>query len=140
MDIKDLRKKLLNNPEFRKEYFKINIPFEMSKRIMSARIKRGITQAQLAKKINTGQSSIARIEKGNAIPTLGLLQKIAEALNMLLVLPSLRPMEEFIVSINSQGVGLTDLSFASEEESYTTIDNINFKVRKAACFVKEAQL
>ncbi len=41
----------------------------------------GLTQAQLAKKIDSTERSISRIEKGTMIPNVALLQKIAEVLN-----------------------------------------------------------
>ncbi|MFI7338419.1 helix-turn-helix domain-containing protein [Streptomyces sp. NPDC050085] len=44
------------------------------------RHERGLSQAQLAALIGTGQAAISRIENGRDVPTLPLLARIAEAL------------------------------------------------------------
>ncbi|MFJ8827300.1 helix-turn-helix transcriptional regulator [Streptomyces sp. NPDC102467] len=44
------------------------------------RRRRGLSQAQLAELIGTGQAAISRIENGRDVPTLPLLARIAEAL------------------------------------------------------------
>lgn len=49
--------------------------------IFVARKKKNFTQAKLAKKLNTTQSEIARIESGYQNVTFDKLQKIASALN-----------------------------------------------------------
>jgi len=45
------------------------------------RIKRGLTQAQLAEMVGTRQSSIARLENGTNVPSLSFLDRIAKALD-----------------------------------------------------------
>lgn len=118
MDINEARRRLLQNKEFRKAYYKLDLPFEMSKMVISARIKRDVTQAKLAKIIKTGQSSIARVEKGNVIPTLGMLQKIAEALKMILLPPLFVPAEEITVTTEIKEVDNTNF-FSKSLEPYT---------------------
>ncbi len=49
--------------------------------IIEKRIQKGMTQAQLAKKIGTKQSAIARLESGTYNPSIDFLQKVAEGLN-----------------------------------------------------------
>ena len=49
--------------------------------IIEARRKHGLTQKKLAEKIGTTQSVIARLESGNANPSLAVLTKIAKALD-----------------------------------------------------------
>lgn len=44
------------------------------------RIRRGLTQQQLAERVGTTQSSIARLEHGKTKPTLETLARIAVAL------------------------------------------------------------
>ncbi|MER7983937.1 helix-turn-helix transcriptional regulator [Streptomyces sp. NPDC095817] len=45
------------------------------------RIRRGVSQAQLAELAGTGQAAISRIESGRDLPTLALLGRIASALD-----------------------------------------------------------
>lgn len=85
-DWKDLRKDLLKDPEFKAEYEKMQPRFEAVVALIEARNKKGLTQVALAKKINTKQSAIARLESGNANPSIGFLQKLAEALGKKLVI------------------------------------------------------
>lgn len=79
-------KNALKDPKIRAEYDKLEPQFAPIEAILEARVKKGITQAQLANKIGTKQSAIARIESGNANPSIGFLQKLAEALGKRLVI------------------------------------------------------
>lgn len=94
MDIQKAREILLQDKEFEKAYKTIDLALEISKMLIRARVKRDITQSQLASLLGTKQSSIARIENGRGLPNLSFLQKIAKALNMVLFPPVLMPEEE----------------------------------------------
>ena len=85
--LENLKAKLLKNPEFKKAYFNQDIASEMGQRIFEARVKCGWSQERLARKVGTQQPGIARIEKGAVVPTLPMLQKIANALKIDLELP-----------------------------------------------------
>ncbi len=88
MNFEDLKQKLLKDPEFKKEYEnKDDAYFEISEMVEEARVKKGLTQEQLAKKIGTKQSSISRIENCSHLPSISFLQKIAKALGDRLILP-----------------------------------------------------
>ncbi len=82
MNLKQLKDKLLQNPEVKNEFERYDLAFIISERIIDARVKAKMTQQQLAKKINTKQSGIARAENGTKLPSLSFLQKIATALNI----------------------------------------------------------
>ncbi len=81
LDFDDFLKESLKNPKIKAEYDKQQPEFAVIEAVLRARREKGLTQAQLAKKINTKQSVISRLEKGNANPTLSFLKKIAGALN-----------------------------------------------------------
>ncbi|MEK7120962.1 MAG: helix-turn-helix transcriptional regulator, partial [Patescibacteria group bacterium] len=86
-----VRERLLKDPKFRKEYESKDtrdLTIRVSSKIQEARIYSGFTQTSLAKKMKTHQSSVARAERGNSLPSLTFLQKIAEALGTYLVEPS----------------------------------------------------
>jgi len=91
MGLKSLRKKLLQDPEFRKEYYNSDDwSLETALIIKEARIKKGLTQKELAKRMGTKQPSIARLENGTSIsPSLDFLSRAAKALNINLEPPRL---------------------------------------------------
>ena len=57
-------------------------------RIASVRESSGMTQSALAKKINTTQSAVARMESGKQNVTADMLRKISKALNRNLLTPT----------------------------------------------------
>ena len=82
MDWKDVKKKLIeNDPFLEEELEKLKPKYQMIRQIIELRIKNNITQTELAKRINDRQANIARLENGNANPSLEKLCKIAEGLN-----------------------------------------------------------
>ena len=88
MEFKILKEELLKNLEFKIEYLESDdMVFLLSEMVKDARIKSGLTQEQLAKKLKTKQSSIARLEAGKFLPTLSFLQRIAKSLGIVLVPP-----------------------------------------------------
>ena len=80
--LEQLKEKLLKNNNYKKEINKQDLPFEIAERIIDARIKKGMTQAELAKKLKTKQSGIARLESGRNYPSLKNLEKIAQILDI----------------------------------------------------------
>lgn len=81
-----LKADLMKNPEFRREYEKLQPEFAIARAIIEARIKRKISQAQLAKRMGTGQAVVSRLEGANASPSLSLIKRLASALNLKLEL------------------------------------------------------
>lgn len=79
---RQLRKELLRDPKVKKEYDRLGPRYALIDKVIEARIRRKITQAQLAKKAGTKQSAIARLESGNVNPSIRFMEKIASALGM----------------------------------------------------------
>jgi len=77
---KQLKTELLQNKAVKKEYDKLTPRYKIISELISARIKKGITQKELAQKIGTKQSAIARFEAGNINPSLGFLEKMAKVM------------------------------------------------------------
>jgi predicted transcriptional regulator len=77
--IADLKKKLMDNAEFRQEYEKADAEFRLIETLVRARTKAKLSQAELAKRIGTTQSAIARLEGGGVSPSLSTLRRYAEA-------------------------------------------------------------
>lgn len=85
-DWKTLKKELLKDSKVKAEYEKLQPKFAAVSALIEARIEKGLTQQALARKIKTKQSAIARIESGRTNPSIGFLQKLAEALGKRLVI------------------------------------------------------
>lgn len=81
MDWDTHKKILLKDPEFRKAYEESRLEYEIARAVIRARIEKGLTQKQLADKLNTKQSVISRVESANTTPSLSLLKRLAQALN-----------------------------------------------------------
>lgn len=71
----DLEKELLSDPKVRKEYERLAPRYAVIAEVISARLKKGLTQKDVAEKLGTKQSAIARLEGGNVNPSLEFLQK-----------------------------------------------------------------
>lgn len=77
LDFEVWEKEALKDPELRAEYARLQPEFE----VIRTRIKKGLTQVELAKKVGTKQSVISRLESGRANPSVAFLKKLAQALN-----------------------------------------------------------
>jgi transcriptional regulator with XRE-family HTH domain len=87
MSLRDLKNELFKDKKFKKYFEQNKISYEIAVSIMEARILKGMSQEDLAKKVGTKQPSIARLENGSHLPSLGFLEKIAKALGTELVPP-----------------------------------------------------
>ena len=70
--LRDLKKRLMENPEFREEY-------ALVAQLIRARTEAKLTQAELAQRLGTTQSAIARLEGGRVSPSIATLRRYAEA-------------------------------------------------------------
>lgn len=72
----------MRDPEYRREYDKLEPEFQIARQMIDARLKKKISQTQLAKRVGTGQAVISRLEGMNAKPSISLLWRVARALDM----------------------------------------------------------
>lgn len=75
-------KKRLKDPEFKKAWEESEAEYQVSRVLIAARFSKKLSQRELAKKANTTQAVISRLESMSANPSIGLLQKVASALNL----------------------------------------------------------
>ena len=75
----ELKARLLANPEVRREYDALAPEFEFSAELLRARLRAGLSQAELAERMKTSQSAIARLESGQTLPSTKTLVRFAEA-------------------------------------------------------------
>jgi len=84
-DLQELKRDLLKNKDVKSEYDRLEPQYELIKQLISARINKRITQAEIAKKIGTGQSAVSRFESGDCNPSFEFLTRVATALDKKLV-------------------------------------------------------
>jgi len=85
MKHREYLKKLQRDPEYVAAEKKLRSILDLGDDILALRLQKGWSQAELAKRVGTRQANISRLENGLANPTIGLLQKLAGALDTELV-------------------------------------------------------
>jgi ribosome-binding protein aMBF1 (putative translation factor) len=75
----EFKAELLANPEVRAEYEAMAPEFEISAELLQARLRAGLSQAELAALMHTSQSTIARLESGQTLPSTKTLLRFAKA-------------------------------------------------------------
>lgn len=79
MNLAQLKKKWQGEPAFRKEYEVQRPEFALAWRMISARRRAGLSQSEVARRMKTTQSAVARLEAGGSKPSLSSLMRYAEA-------------------------------------------------------------
>ncbi len=79
-DLDRLIARQLKDPEFRKIWEEGEADCQLGRQIIQARIDKKISQRDLAKRANTTQAVISRIETSSVSPTLQMASRIAMAL------------------------------------------------------------
>jgi transcriptional regulator with XRE-family HTH domain len=74
-----LHRKWLKDPSYRKEYQAAEEEFALAAAVMKARNRAGLSQAELARRMRTTQSTIARLESGRGRPSTRTLDRFAKA-------------------------------------------------------------
>jgi len=74
-----LHKKWVKNAEYRKEYDALEEEFTLAAAVAKARSRAGLSQEELARRMNTTQSTIARLESGRGRPSTRTLDRFAKA-------------------------------------------------------------
>ncbi len=85
-DFRDYLNKRLEDEEFRKEWEALEPEYNTIRAIIEARRKNNLTQKQLAERTGIDQADISKIETGNANPTIQMLQRLADGMDMVLKL------------------------------------------------------
>jgi len=76
---KDLKARLLKDPNVRREYDALEEEFALILEVAKARQRAGLSQAELARRMKTTQSTIARLESGRGLPSTRTLGRFAKA-------------------------------------------------------------
>jgi DNA-binding XRE family transcriptional regulator len=82
----DLKRRWMADAKFRKEYEAADAEFRVAEALIHARMRAKLTQAQLAKRLGTTQSAVARLESGRTSPSVATLRRYASATGSRLVI------------------------------------------------------
>ena len=77
--LKDLKKRWMEDAEFREAYAQADEEYALVEALVRARTAANLTQAELARRIGTTQSAVARLEGGRVSPSFATLRRYAEA-------------------------------------------------------------
>ena len=77
--LKSLKAELLADPKTRAEYDAVANEFEMARELIAARSRAGLTQGEVAERMGTTQSVVARLESGRQAPSMRTVQRYAQA-------------------------------------------------------------
>lgn len=74
----------MRNPEFEKEHEAIQPEMDVIRALVAARTSRNLTQKQLAERTGIHQADISKLENGTRNPSVNLLKRLAEGMDMVL--------------------------------------------------------
>lgn len=77
--LSELKSRLEKDPEFAAEFAMADAEYAVVEALVKARLRAKLTQSQLAQRIGTTQSAVARLESGRVSPSLATLRKYAQA-------------------------------------------------------------
>jgi predicted transcriptional regulator len=77
--LEKLKARLLANPKVKAEYDALAPQFEIAAELLRARLRAGLSQAELAGRMGTSQSAVARLESGDTLPSTKTLLRYAQA-------------------------------------------------------------
>lgn len=75
------KKEILEKRKVKTAYEALAPEFEIMTALIKRRLEKGLTQKELAKRVGTKQSAIARLESGTYNPSLDFLKKVTHALD-----------------------------------------------------------
>ena len=82
----EIRARRLPDPERSAAYVAADRAIKLGEQVRRIREARGLSQADLARRMATSQSAIARLEAGGVDPKIGTLERLSRALDADLVL------------------------------------------------------
>lgn len=77
---KDALRAEMRDPKFKAAYDALGPKYALISAMLDARGKKGMTQAEIARRAGTTQSAIARFESGRSNPTLEFATRLSHAL------------------------------------------------------------
>lgn len=82
--LSEFKESQMRNPEFEREYNAIQPEMEVIRALVDARTSKNLTQKQLAERTGINQADISKLENGTRNPSINLLKRLAEGMDMVL--------------------------------------------------------
>lgn len=74
----------MRDPEFAAEYERLQPERDIIRALVDARTSQNLTQKELAARTGINQADISKLENGTRNPSINLLKRLAEGMNMVL--------------------------------------------------------
>jgi transcriptional regulator with XRE-family HTH domain len=78
-DVMDLHKEWMKKPGYAKAYAELATEFALARAMIEARTRAGLTQDELASRMDTSRTVIARLESGRYLPSTRTFERFAAA-------------------------------------------------------------
>lgn len=85
-NLNKLLQEYLSDPKIKAEYDELEPEFQVVRAMLEARREHNLTQQQLANLTGIDRADISKLETGSANPTLKMLKRLAEGMDMVLKL------------------------------------------------------
>lgn len=82
--LNEYKKEQMQDPQFAKEYDAIQPEMNVIRAIVDARTSQNLTQKELAERTGINQADISKLENGTRNPSINLLKRLAEGMDMVL--------------------------------------------------------
>jgi len=77
--VKALHRRWSRKQSYKAEYDALEVEFQLARTLIAARTRAGLSQTELARRMRTSQSYVARIEGGQVRPSTDALERFAQA-------------------------------------------------------------
>lgn len=84
MTLEEYKNNRMKDPGFAQAYEEMQPEMNVIRAIIDARISQNMTQKELAEKTGIAQTEISRLENGTRNPSIKLLQRLADGMDMVL--------------------------------------------------------
>ena len=84
MKLKEYKEKKMKDPTFAQTYDEIQPEMSVIRAMIDARTSQNMTQKELSQRTGIAQTEISRLENGTRNPSIRLLQRLADGMDMVL--------------------------------------------------------
>ncbi len=84
MTLRDYKEKRMEDPEFTQAYNEVQPEMNLIRAMIDARISQNLTQKELSERTGIAQTEISKLENGTRNPSIKLLQRLADGMDMVL--------------------------------------------------------